>query len=130
MSRGDRDELKFLETLSHDLASEVLEDEAACEAALALGPDANAAIARAQQAASRAIAEQRRARIATLGRVRPATTASGRYNGVPRTELVRLLGERRTAAVEHRELTNVSDDDLRTLLEDLDAVQDEDGDGA
>ena len=126
MSGGDRDELKFLETLSHDLASEVFEDEAACEEALRLGPDANAAIARARDLASRAIAEQRRARIAALGRALPAARTGGRYRDIPRTELLKLIGERQ-AAVEHRELTDVPDDDLRSLLEDLDAVNTDKG---
>lgn len=122
MSGGNRDELKFLETLSHDLASEVFEDEAACEEALRQGPDANAAIARARNVASRAIAEQRRARIAALGRVLPAARTEGRYRDMPRAELLKLIGERQPA-VEHRELTDVPDDDLRSLLEDLDAVK-------
>ena len=128
MSGGERDELKFLETLSHDLASEVFEDETACEEALRLGSDANAAIARARDVANRAIAEQRRARIATLGRALPAARTGGRYRDVPRAELLKLIGERQ-AAVEHRELSNVPDDDLRSLLEDLDAVKTDEGSG-
>ena len=128
MSKGDRDELKFLETLSHDLASEVFEDETACEEALRLGPDANAAIARAGDLASRAIAEQRRARIAALGRVVPAARTGSRYRDMSRAELLKLIGERQ-AAVEHRELTNVPDDDLRSLLEDLDAVKTDESGG-
>jgi hypothetical protein len=128
MSEGDRDELKFLETLSHDLASEVSEDEAACEEALRLGPDANTAITRAHDAANRDIAEQRRARIAALGRAVPAVRTEGRYRDMPRAALLKLLEERQ-AAVEHRELIDVPDDDLRSLLEDLDAMKtDKDGD--
>ena len=122
MSGGNRDELKFLETLSHDLASEVFEDEAACEEALRLGPAANVAIARARDAANRAIAEQRRARIAALGRGAPAVRIEGRYRDMPRAELLKLIGERH-AAVQHRELSDVPDDDLRSLLEDLDAIR-------
>ncbi len=122
MSGGDRDELKFLESLSHDLASEVFEDEAACEEALRLGPDANAAIARARDLANRAIAEQRRARIAALARAVPAAETGGRYSDVPRAVLLKLIEERQ-AAVEHRYLSGVPDDDLRSLLEDLDAVK-------
>jgi hypothetical protein len=122
MSGGDRDELKFLESLSHDLASEVFEDEAACEEALRLGPDANEAIARARDVANRAIAEQRRARIAALGRTLPAVETGGRYSDVPRAVLLKLIEERQ-AAVEHRDLGGVPDDDLRSLLEDLDAVK-------
>src|SRR5262245_30307885 len=103
MSGGDRDELKFLETLSHDLASEVFEDEASCEEALRLGPDTNAAIARARDVASRAIAEQRRARIAALGRTLPAARTAGQYRDMSRAQLLKLIGERH-ATVEHREL--------------------------
>lgn len=122
MSGGDRDDLKFLDTLSHDLASDVVEDEVACEEALRLGPDANAAIVRARAAADRAIAEQRRVRIAVLGRALPAARTESRYRDVPRAELLKLIGERQ-AAIEHRELSDVPDDDLRSLLEDLDAVK-------
>ena len=129
MSGGNEDERRFLDTLSHDLASEGLEDEAACEEALSLGPDANAAIARAREIANRAIAEQRRARIASLGSVRPRSVATaGRYNALPRCDLLRML-EGRTAVVQHRDLTSVPDDDLRTLLEDLDALEKEESDG-
>jgi len=123
MSKGERDELKFLDTLSHDLASEVLEDESACAEAVALGPDVNAAIVRAREVASRAIAEQRRARIAALGRCQPAARMTpGRYRELRRDELLKLVEERH-AAVEHRDLTSVPDEDLRTLLEDLDALE-------
>jgi hypothetical protein len=128
MSGGDRDELKFLETLSHDIASEVIEDEAACEEALRLGPDANAAIARAGDVANRAIAEQRRARIAALGRALPAARIAGHYSDMPRAELLKLVKERQ-AVVEHRELRDVPDDDLRSLLEDLDALKTDEGSG-
>lgn len=134
MSGGKRDELTFLETLSHDLASEVFEDEVSCEEALRLGSDADAAIARARGVADRAVAEQRRARIAALGhdpvlgRGVPATRMPGRYGAVSRTELMRMIGERQ-AAVEFRDLTNVPDDDLRSLLEDLDAVKTDEGSG-
>ncbi len=72
--------------------------------------------------ANAAIAEQRRARIAALGRALPAARTVGRYRGMPRAELLKLIGERQ-AAVEHRELTDVPDDDLRSLLEDLDSVK-------
>jgi len=126
MNGGDEEDRRFLDALSNDLASEVLEDETACEEALSLGPDANAVVARIQQAAGRAIAEQRRARIARLGQHRSESTPSGRYDKLSRSEVLRLLEERQYA-VEHRELTDVTDDDLRTLLEDLDAVQDENG---
>jgi hypothetical protein len=45
-----------------------------------------------------------------------------------RAQLLKLIGERH-AAVEHRELTDVPDDDLRSLLDDLDAVKADKGGG-
>ncbi len=126
MNGGDEEDRRFLDALSNDLASEVLEDETACAEALSLGPDANAVIARIQQAAGRAVAEQRRARIARLGQHRSEPMPSGRYGKLSRAEVLKLLEERQYA-VEHRELTDVTDDDLRTLLEDLDAVRDQNG---
>jgi hypothetical protein len=128
MSKEERDDLKFLDTLSHDLASQVFEDETACEQALRLGPDPNAAITRARELASRAIAEQRRTRIAALGRALPTARTAGRYLDMSRAELLKLIAERH-ATVEHRELTDVPDDDLRSLLEDLDAVKTDEGGG-
>lgn len=126
MSGGDQDERRFADTLASDLASDVLEDETACEEALKLGPDADGVLVRIQQAAARSIAEQRRERIATLWQRRAAVTHQGRYNELTRVDLLRLVQERE-AAIEHRDLTNVPDEDLRTLLEDLDAVQDDSG---
>jgi hypothetical protein len=78
--------------------------------------------------ANRAIAEQRRTRIAALGRAVPAARTGGRYRDMPRAELLKLIGERQ-AVVEHRELSDVPDDDLRSLLEDLDAVKTDEGSG-
>ena len=46
----------------------------------------------------------------------------GRYRELRRDELLKLVEERH-AAVEHRDLTSVPDEDLRTLLEDLDALE-------
>ena len=122
MSKGDQNEWRFVETLSHDLASEVLEDETACEEALKLAPDPNAVIARVQQAAAHAIAKQRRERIAKLGEQHAETARQGRYGALDRSELLKLL-EEREGAVEHRELSAMPDEDLRTLLDDLDALK-------
>ena len=125
MSSKEEKSRRFLTALVDELSSQVLEDEAACDEALALGSDAELVVVRVRQAASRAIAEQRRTRIATLWQPRSETTR-GRYKAMSRAELVSLI-EKREAAVEHRDLSAAPDEDLRTLLEDLDAVEEDSG---
>ncbi len=128
MSPGEKDDLAFWELLSHDLALEGDEDNAASE------PDVDLrAVVRAT--ALKEIGRGRREGLieASLQGTRRARS-SGQYDELSKSELVALVAARTTQgggalSVQHREFEHASEHDLRSMLEDADEVEygEEDG---
>jgi hypothetical protein len=131
MSIGDEKDEMFLDALSHEFASEVLRDDQELEKAL--GPTRVALRDRVRVAAKRAIGKERRKRLEerSLQGVRRAETEQ-RYAALNREELLvmaraRFEGPGSAAAVQHRNLDEVTTEDLRTMLEDVDRLEAQDG---
>jgi hypothetical protein len=127
LSSGNEKDQVFLDALSHELATEVLEDES--ELAKALGPTRVSLRNRVRLAAKRAIGRERRKRLEqrSLEGVRSALPAS-RYGELSREDLLLLARARfeglgASAAVQHRDLNEVTTDDLRTMLGDADRLE-------
>ena len=129
---NEKDEV-FLNALSHELASEVLTDDSELEKAL--GPTRSALRDRVRLAAKRAIGTERRKHLAErpLAKGRRAMTEQ-KYAALDREALlvmarVRFESLGSSAAVQHRNLDEVTTEDLRTMLEDMDRLEAQDGEG-
>lgn len=126
MSNKKEEAFRFVDALSHDLACEVLEDEEVLEEELRSSRvDVGQALQRVREKGLRAIGEERRAALEERRRTnRSPARVVRRYAGLTRDALLHLIAERSDGvAVAHRDLTSVPDDDLRSLLEDLDALE-------
>lgn len=131
MSIADEKDEVFLDALSHELASEVLKEDSELEKAL--GPTRIALRDRVRLAARRAIGKERRSRLeerSLLG-VRRAATEE-KYAALEREELLAMAKNRfeglgSSAAVQHRDLDELTTEDLRTMLEDADRLEAQDG---
>ena len=133
MSAGDRKDEVFLDALSHELASEVLNDDSELERAL--GPTRVALRERVRLAVKRAIGKERRKSLEgrSLQGVRSVATEQ-RYTTLNREELLvmaraRFEGLGSSVAVQHRNLDEVTTEDLRTMLEDADRLEAQDDAG-
>lgn len=130
MSGRDKKDEEFVEALTADLAGAVLEDDAALADEIEeIGPELDGMIARTQELAQGAIGRRRRELLRSPGARSPRQVVSrGRYDGLSRAELVEMLSQRERdhgegAAVQHRELRDMTDADLRSLLEDWDDAE-------
>lgn len=130
MSGRNKKDEEFVEALTADLAGAVLEDDSAlAEEIEEIGPELDEMVARTQERAQKAIGRRRRELLRSSG-VGSSRHAKGRgaYDGLSRDELVELLLRRQQergegAAVQHRELSDMTDADLRSLLEDWDDAE-------
>lgn len=128
MSNKKEEAFRFLDALSHDLAGEVLEDDEVLEEELRSSRvDVGQVLQRVREKSLRAIGEERRAALEERRRTnRSPAQAVRSYAGLTRDVLLRMIGERSDGvAVAHRDLTSVPDEDLRSLLEDLDALEED-----
>jgi len=121
VSGRDKDEM-FLDALSHEIASEVFEDEGELQAAL--GPTRSKLRERLRNSAKKVVGRERRARLDQRTVEEPSRSArvKSQFEGLSRVELLVLargrFGEGSVASVSHRGLEEVSTEDLRSALED------------
>ena len=129
MSGGDK-ELEFWDAIAHELASDTSEDAEEREEALGADESARSRLRQlVRSKAMRAIGQARRKRLTdeSLSGVRRARR-SGRYDEMTRAELLAIAAARAGGAfsdlaVQHRGFESASDEDLRSMLEDADALE-------
>lgn len=121
----------FLERLLDELSADVLESEGALQAELSrMGARATRMIEHLQTFGSNAIARQRRARLqenAARASSTRSTDVLAKYLTLGRDEIIEKLRSLSNAApshfaVQHRDLNEMPIADLRSLLEDAEAV--------
>lgn len=116
----------FFDNLAEFMAADVLEDEAALARELDREPQGRkGARDRLRAAALKVIGTERRKLIMSRPAEIPAIVRTDRYAGLPRIELMALCAQRAASgqmSVQHRDLQDLSDDDLRSMLEDFDLL--------
>lgn len=133
MTGGRDKERDFVEVLTADLADEVLEDdETLAEEVNDIGPALQGMIDRTKEMAALTIGRRRRELLRESGTgVRRRAEHAGTYDGLSREELwaemVRRGSSSSSVSVSHRELEGMSEEDLRSALEEWDAAEVENG---
>jgi len=116
----------FFDNLAEFLAADVLEDEAALACELDREPEGRAAAREHLRAAAlKIIGKERRMLLMGTPIEMPTILRSDRYAGLPRIELMALCVQRAASgqmSVQHRDLGNLTDNDLRSMLEDFDRL--------
>ena len=124
-----------MEVLTADLANEVLEDEDVLSDELEdIGPELRGMLERTQEMAQQAIGRRRREILRESGAgVGRRVEGPGTYDGLSREELWAEMvrrGQGMEGSVSHRELEGMSDEDLRSALEDSVASEADSGGGS